>query len=347
MYKLTPQQRADLEISVKHAKEISTRNRLCAILAYDKGYTMEQIADNLCISVATVSLYISQYHFSGKTENESKGGNKNKLTEEESSALEKHLTEVTYLHVKHIQKYVQKTFGVGFSRSGMTFWLKERKFIHKKPKKVPGKVDPAKQAAFISFYEELKKNMTSSEEIYFGDAVHPEHQSQSVCGWIKKGEEKTIQTTGKQRRLHFAGAISLQSMQVFTQEYSQIDADAMVDFLKKLRVFSSASKIHLVLDNGRAHKNGRVEKVAEELGIIIHYLPPYSPNLNPIERLWKILRENELYNKYYEDWNDFCLAVRGFFTEKIPRMTQKLSTRINDHFQVINLNPVKNVNSFF
>lgn len=340
MQKLTPKQREDLETHVKQTRDITTRNRLCAILGYDKGLSIPQIAAALCLSEATVSLYISQYHSKGKTENDPKGGNKEKLSDEESSVLEKHLTETTYLYAKQICAYVEKAFGKVFSRSGMTFWLRERDFTYKKPKKVPGKIDLAKQDAFVQFYQSLKDSLKPSEALYFADAVHPEHQSQAVSGWIKKGEEKTIQTTGKQLRLHFAGAINLSEMHILAQEYSKINADAMTDFLIRLRGSSQASKIHLIVDNGRAHKNKQVEAIAVELGIVIHYLPPYSPNLNPIERLWKVLRETKLYNRYYPSWSEFRESIQSFFTEDIPRMKDKLKSRINDTFERMELNPI-------
>ncbi|MDE3056150.1 MAG: transposase [Verrucomicrobiota bacterium] len=70
-------------------------------------------------------------------------------------------------------------------------------------------------------------------------------------------------------------------------------------------------------------------------------LPPYSPNLNPIERLWKILRETTIYNRYYVTYQNFREEVSAFFTEKIHRLQQRLKERINDSFQVIRLNPIK------
>lgn len=90
----------------------------------------------------------------------------------------------------------------------MNAWLTEHGFVYKRPQKIPGKLNPEEQQRFIEKYEQLKDSLKESEEIYFIDAVHPEHQSQAVCRWIRKGEQKTLQTSGKQLRLHFAGALS-------------------------------------------------------------------------------------------------------------------------------------------
>ena len=63
-----------------------------------------------------------------------------------------------------------------------------------------------------------------------------------------------------------------------------------------------------------------------------HYLPPYSPNLNPIERLWKIMHENVTYNRYYSKFSDFTEAILGFF-DNIELHLNVIKRRINDNFQ--------------
>lgn len=333
-------ERANLEKQLKRPRDYSERNRLCVILGYDDGVSIEELAKVLRLNFVTVYEYLREYNSSGKTKNDPRGGSDPKLSEEQTQALLKHLAETTYLKVKQIIAYVSLQYKIIYSRSGMTDWLAQHGFVYKRPKKVPGKLDPEKQKAFIEEYERLKTNLQAGEEIYFADAVHPEHQSQPVCGWIKKGVQKTLQTSGKQLRLHFAGALCLTGMQIFTKEYETVDADAMIDFFKGLEGQSSASTIHVILDNARSNKNKKLSEFLQTSRIKVHYLPPYSPNLNPIERLWKIMRETTVYNRYYESSVDFFKEIRGFFTEKIPEMTQALKSRINDKFQVISLDPV-------
>ena len=75
--------------------------------------------------------------------------------------------------------------------------------------------------------------------------------------------------------------------------------------------------------------------------IQIHYLPPYSPNLNAIERLWKVMRECVTYNKIYQKFNEFTEKIRDFFTIGVVNLKDMLSRRINDNFQKIELNPLQ------
>jgi len=337
---LTSEERVGLEADLKKTKDATEWRRLFVVLSFDEGQSIEELARLTRLSPSTIEEYLKQYSSQNKTKNDPRGGSEPKLTPEESDKLEKHLKEVTYLKVAPIIAYAQKEFEKTYSRSGMTLWLKEHGFTYKKPKKVPGKANPEAQTRFVKEYENLKSTLPADAEIYFLDAVHPEYQSQAVCGWIKKGECKTLQTSAKQQRLHFVGALRLDGMQVLTEEYKTIDADAVIDFLKKIESASSASKIHVILDNARSNKNKALEEYLKQSKIKLHYLPPYSPNLNPIERLWKIFRETTLYNRYYQNCLDCFRAMRGFFTEKIPKLTQVLASRITDHFETIRLNPI-------
>jgi transposase len=341
MNKLTITQKSDLEQKIKKAHDIYERNRICVILGYDEGISKDLLAKSLRISPRTVEVYLREYFTQNKTENDPRGGSEPKLTEEQRQSLLKHLNENTYLKVQAIVAYIKEQFGVLYTRTGMRDWLVREGFVYKRPEKVPGKLDPEKQQIFIEEYKLLKKTLKSDEEIYFVDASHPEYQSQNVCGWIKKGEKKTLQTTGKQQRLHIVGALKLDGLKILTEEYKTVDTSAMMDFFTKLENQSKASVIHVILDNGRAHKNKQIEAALLNSKIKLHYLPSYSPNLNPIERLWKLMREKVHYNRYYKSAAEFFLEVREFFQKGIPKMKEILQARLNDRFQVIRLNPIQ------
>ena len=92
-------------------------------------------------------------------------------------------------------------------------------------------------------------------------------QSQSVCGWILKGETKTLPTTNKQFRLHFVGAMNLQTMKVIVNEYETVNAENMIDYLRDLESNIMASKIHIICDNGRANKNCCKKAYRQDAGI--------------------------------------------------------------------------------
>ena len=340
---LTHEERLMLEKELKRTKDVGDWKRIFVILGYDDGLSIEELAKLTRLSPWTIEDYLKKYSSQNKTKGDPRGGGSSKLNESESSQLEQHLSKITYLKIKNIVSYVKSTFGKDYSRSGMTKWLISRGFTYKKPEKVPGKLDLDRQAQFIEEYNKLKSSLGPQDKLYFLDAVHPEYQSQAVCGWIKKGECKTLQTTAKQERLHLVGVLSLNDMEIMVREYETINGEKMIDFFKDLESREGGNGlIHIILDNASAHKE---RKLKEHLNgsprIRLHYLPPYSPNLNPIERLWKIFRETTLYNRYFETRDEFFAVVRGFFADKVHTMKRYLKKRINDNFQIIKLNPIR------
>ena len=338
---LTTEERSSLESNLKKTKDAAEWKRLFVILSYDEGQSIDEIAFLTRLSKWTVEEYLKHYSSQNKTKNDPRGGSSPKLNEAEAAELESHLSKTTYLKVKNIVAYVKRTFGKQYSRTGMTEWLIKHGFTFKKPEKVPGKFDPVKQEQFIEEYKRLKSALGICDELYFLDAVHPEYQSQAVCGWIKRGECKTLQTTGTQKRLHLVGALSLKEMKVVVREYETIDADAMIRFFRDLEATGNKGAIHVVLDNATVHKNRKLVDYLKGSRIRLHYLPPYSPNLNPIERLWKVFRELTLHNRYFDNRWDFFASVRAFFADKVHKIRRLLKQRINDDFQIMKLNPVK------
>jgi transposase len=326
---------------VRKTRDAQERVRLCVILNASEGMTPEVIAEAHLIGLSTVYRYLSEYSEEGKILYAEREGSKSKLSEEQTRSLLEHLKEYTYLAAKEIREYVYKTYGMLYSRSGMTFWLHQQGFVYKEPVKVPGRLDPAQQDAFIEKYKELKAQLPEDEEIYFLDAVHPAFQSQSACGWIYNSEPKTLPTTNAQYRVHFIGAIALKNMEVLAKEYKMINGESTIEFLEDLEKHSKAKKIHIICDNGRSNRNKAVEAYVNRTSRLeIHYLPPYSPNLNPIERLWKFMREKKTYNRCYACFSDFKEAIYHFFYEEIPKYAEALRSRINDSFQRIYHNTV-------
>jgi transposase len=338
--KLSEEIKLQLDRRARQTKDKHEYTRLCVILARSEGMSHESIAQAHRISVSSVYQYLCEYEKENKTQHETRGGSASKLNVKQTQEMLEHLQKNTYLKAKHICKYVEERYKIKYSIPGMIAWLKEHEFVYKQPITVPGKLDPAKQELFIEEYEELKKNLPEGHAIYFLDAVHPEFQSQAVCGWIKKGEIKTLPATNRQYRLHFIGAIALKNMEVIAQEYKTVNGENMINFLKHLEDCCSATKIHIICDNGRANKNKAVRAYLATSKVEIHYLPAYSPNLNPIERLWKIMREFNTYNKCYDKFEDFSKSIRKFFFEDIPKIVNVLEKRINDKFQRIVLNSV-------
>jgi transposase len=155
-------------------------------------------------------------------------------------------------------------------------------------------------------------------------------------GWIRKGQNKPIKTTASKTRINLSGAIDLKETKVIFNTFETIDGASTVDFLKQVRnSYPQKKKIHIILDNSSYHRSDIVKKFCENNKIKLHFLPTYSPNLNPIERLWKLMNERVRNNYFFSSPTEFRQKINGFFTEIIPSIPDALQSRISDRFQVV------------
>lgn len=330
------------QLIAKHKKERDKRicDRIKAVLLRDEGWTWMQIAHALLLSEEILRKHVKDFQAARKLKPQN-GGSKEKLSTEQSQKLINHLNNYTYLYTKDIVAYVKSSFGSSYSVSGMCYWLKRNHFSYKKPSLVPGKADLKRQETWILEYNKLKQGLEEDETICFVDGVHPTHNTQLSYGWIRKGLRKEICSNTGRQRLNISGALDLVERKLHFQEDVMLNANATIAFMKKIeKAYPSKNKIHLFFDNARYYKNKAVINYLKNSKIQAHFLPPYSPNLNPIERLWKWMKERFLYNTYYQEFDDFKQAVYGFL-ESVSNLDpksslgQSFSSRIRDHFRAI------------
>lgn len=337
---LTNSEREQLKLRHKRERDGRVRDRIKAVLLYDEGWTPKDIARVLLISDEAVRNHIDEYQTSKKLKPES-GGSVEKLSADQSRKLEFHLQMHTYLYVKDIVAYVEVTFGVFYTVRGMRNWLQRHGFSYKKPAVVPGKADKEQQQKWLAEYENLRQELPEDETICFIDGVHPTHNVQSAYGWIKKGIRKEIPANTGRSRLNLSGSIDVITHNVVIQEDQTLNAESTIRFFQKIEeAYPDKRKIHVFCDNAPYYRNRAVKQFLETSKISLHFLPPYSPNLNPIERLWKWMKERVIYNTYYEYFEDFRGAILGFFavlsTVSIDSVLgQALRSRVRDKFRPI------------
>ena len=266
-----------------------------------------EIVDILLLDDETIRRYIRDYFLQHKLSPENEG-NESPLNDDQTEQLMAHLQGKTYLYVKAICAYVKSTFKMHYSIGGMTKWLHAHGFCYKKPHGVPAKADKVEQDAFINYYESLKQGLKQDDMIYFVDSTHPQHQTQLTYAWIEKGIRKFEKMTACQKRVNVIGGINLEGRRI---EYRQVD-----------------------WDNAGYHKSQKLRGTLNNTSIKLHDLPPYSPNLNPIERLWKLMHERATYNRYYAKFADFTEGILNFFRH-INKRKSLLANRITDNFQTL------------
>lgn len=340
MYKiLTPLQRSSLLALHSKERDKKVADRVKAVLLYDDGWTPPKIAQALLIEESTVRDHIKVYQKEERLTPDYKGSQPI-LTAEESAALSDHLESKIYVKIKDIQAYVKETFQKEMGISTLYAWLTTNHFSYKKPKLVPKNADPVKQQDFMELYHKVMNEAAiEGDPVLFGDSVHPSQQTRPAYGWIKRGKDKPIETTGARKRVNIMGVLNLETMRFGYQEFDTINGESAIHFLKKIEgMYPDSKKIHLIWDQAGYHTSQETKDFLETSQIKVYYLPPRSPNLNPIERLWKIMHEYVSNNRVYERFRDFKKSLFDFFDYTIPNIKDVLISRITDNFQTLPVN---------
>jgi len=334
---LTTETKLALESRHRKCSDKRECDRIKAVLLCAKGWSAAMISEALLLHETSIFRHVDDYLDKNKLIPKS-GGSDCHLSQERIELLITHLSEVTYVYTYQICCYVKEQWSVCYSVSGMNKWLHQNGFSYKQPKGVPHKFDSDKQAEFIEKYEALKASVADDEPILFMDAVHPTQATKVTRGWIRKGVDKIINTTGSRTRLNIIGAIRLGHLtDTVTAQYKTINGESVIEFFERIRQqYPTSSRIHLVLDGAGYHRSQLVKDKAKLLNIELHYLPPYSPNLNPIERLWKVLNEHARNNQYFATAKLFRQQIDKFFEVTLPKIGNALNGRINDNFQTFN-----------
>lgn len=330
---LTPEQRSELlhELKVEHHAKFS--DRIKTILLLDDGEKYADIAKFLFLDEGTIRNYRKRYVEGGilGLVVDTYSGRRSFLSIKEKQILSEFLLRKLCMDTKEIVDFIKKKFGVNYSVSGVTALLHSLGFTYKKTKAVPGKANKEAQELFIIEYGRLK----SEGKIYFSDSTHPMHNPVISYGWIKKGDDFEILTNCGRHRLNINGAVDIENLDVITRTCDWVNSDSICDLLRAIRKKNSRGEVvTLIMDNAAYNRSAKVRKLAEELEINLAYLPPYSPNLNPIERLWKFFKRKVLYNKYYEAKADFENACMNFF-RYIRKYRDELATLLTDNFEVL------------
>jgi transposase len=336
---LTSKQRRELLEAHRVEKYQRFADRIKAILLLDSNWQVADIAEALLIDPDTVRNYKQLY--------ESKGieglcsfaydGRECQLSAQEIKQLTKQLRSKIYICTTAIITFIKKTFKVNYSTSGVTALLHRIGFSYKKPTLVPGKASPEQQEQFLGLLEDIKNSKNPTDKLYYGDGTHPQHNSVASHGWLPRGEETKLKSNTGRQRVNISGVLDAETHEVIVCEHQRLNAETTIDFLKLIERRNPKSKrIFIILDNAGYHKGKKISDFLKTSKIKIIFLPPYAPNLNLIERLWKYFKKQVLYNQYYPTFKEFKIACMQFFQKKNLRKHRKeLKSLLTENFQIV------------
>jgi transposase len=140
--------------------------------------------------------------------------------------------------------------------------------------------------------------------------------------WVLKETRVAIEQTSGRQRLNIHGALDLETGNTRMIEVDTVDANSTIALLSALEMLYPKKKTtHVFLDNARYHHARLVQAWLNrpDCRIKLHFLPPYCPHLDPIERLWGLAHKHVTHNKCYASFKEFAAAFLTFLREDVPK----------------------------
>ncbi len=317
-----------------HRQALVQRRLHCVYLKAREGLSNEQIGRCMGVHANQVGQYIRSYQQQGIKElsDTHYGTNRSKL-EEYADLLVNAFIEHPPLSLAEARHRVIALTSIERDISRIEVFLKRHGFVYRKCGYVPGKADPEKQQQWLeeSFEAELQAAQKGEKVLLFVDAAHFVLSQFCCMMWCVK--RLFLRSGAGRNRINVLGALNAVTQQVSTLiNTSYINAEVIQDFLLQIRKQYPLLPITIVLDNARYQHCKTVIAFAESLQIKLLFLPPYSPNLNIIERLWKFAKKKLLYGKYYESADLFHQAIHDFF-QQIDTHQDQLKSLLTLKFQ--------------
>jgi len=147
--------------------------------------------------------------------------------------------------------------------------------------------------------------------------------------WMGYGQQKEARTPGQNVKRYLAGALDTRTGQLIWVEGERKTSALFIALLERLlAIYEKAPVIHVILDNYRIHTSKIVHVALAGFAsrIRLHFLPPYCPNNNKIERVWQDLHANVTRNHRCPDMTSLLIEVRYYLRKRNRRRTAAAGT---------------------
>lgn len=179
----------------------------------------------------------------------------------------------------------------------------------------------------------LAEAQAGTRHVFFVDAAH--FVLGAWLGYLWCLARVFLPTPSGRQRFNVLGALHAVTHEIMTvTNDTYINSLSVVELLEKLADRFRDRPITLVLDNARYQRNKFVMAEAERLHITLLWLPSYSPNLNLIERLWKLVKAECLHGRYYASFQPFREAIMNTLENQDPAFKDKLASLLTLKFQL-------------
>ena len=300
--------------------------KITTILLLDQGYSVDTIEQILGIDHTTAYRYAQTYRtetISGLL-GDAYSGWWGRLDSQQLSQLQTELKRGFYTGSAAIADWIQTQFGISYHPQSLVKLMHRLGFSYKKTTLVAPKADSAKQEAFVAELHQQMSQLPADEVVYFADAVHPQHNTRPAYGWIEVGQQRPISCNSSRYRVNINAVVNVQNpVEVIARQDKTIDSVSTIALLTAVLAANGGKRqIHVYCDSARYYVSQQVSDWIADKPIKLHFLPTYSPNLNPIERLWKFMRAKVIDSIYYPTLAEFRERIMAFLGQLEPYRVQ-------------------------
>lgn len=341
---LTAEQQKDLERRRKATLDRRIYQRLTAVLAIAAGKSRDDAAAWLGVSLTQLSEWLRVYRNDGvdalcTVHNK---GDPGYLTAGQVAQLKAQVSTGCFRNSDQIRHWIEATFGVTYSASGVKDLLKRSGVTYHKVSGFLWKGDAAEQHAFVKRIARHKREMSRPDakptRRYYVDACHPVWGLDLVFScWLLLGQRFLVGMGSGRKRLNILGAYCPDDHEYIDLRLTRdnINSEQFVNFLRLVRsLHPETGKFILYVDGARYYNSPVVKEwLKRHPEFHLSQIPAYSPNVNLIERLWKFLRATALC-KWHKTFEDMQAAVSGVL-DHLQAYRGDLATLMTERFHII------------
>ncbi|MDY6845380.1 MAG: IS630 family transposase [Thermodesulfobacteriota bacterium] len=279
--------------------------RIRAVKLVEAGNSPEVVVKALGFHRSAIYQWLSAYHQGGIKALKTRPitGRPSELKSSQVKKLYNIITAKNPLQLKFefalwtrdmVRDLIKDQFGVRLNVTSVGRLLKKLGFtvrpLYRAYQKNPEKVDKWLNEEYPKIKKLAKKYNAA---IFFGDEASVRSDYHKGTTWAPKGQTPVVESTGARFSVNMLSAISARGHLRFMTINGRLNSDRFIEFLKRL-IHNADNPIFLIVDGHPTHRSGKVKRYVEstEGRLLLFYLPPYSPELNPDELVWNYVKKH-------------------------------------------------------